>query len=60
MIFVGLAAGLSNGFVTLVLSIFSEFIKQIDGIDFFGNIAYQEIDIILRDLQTTVTEKPRK
>ena len=38
----------------------TEFIKQIYGINFFCDITHQEIDIILRDLQTTVTEKPRK
>ena len=38
----------------------AELVKQIDGIDFFGNITHQKVDIVLRNLQTTVTEKPRK
>ena len=37
----------------------AEFIKKIDGIDFFGNVAYQKIYVVLRNLQTTMTEKPR-
>ena len=54
------AKPLSPYFLHFDSFLIAEFIKQIDGIDFFGNVAYQEIDIVLRDLQTTVTEKPRK
>ena len=38
----------------------AEFVKQIDRVDFLGHIADQKIDIVLRDLKATVTEKARK